>query len=164
MAARRISSEHGAAFAEREAIARRRAAIAIRPLLAGGDVPGPVRALLEQGWLDVLVQIQMNTHSTIMPWDTAVRVPQDLIWSVRPKATAEEKHELIERIPELIRVLRDGLVRIGSDPKWLETRLGELQRLHVLALRNVRHGADSRARNLSGGDVEEIVIDVPRKF
>jgi len=135
---------------EQLSMAKRRVAEEIDIRLKGAESLAPVvHALLGEGWKDVLLLIYLRQGIDSDAWRDAVRLVDDLLWSTRPKVTFEERQELLQRIPEILRRLREGLNGISFDQQKMMTLLKELQGLHIACLR-------ARSAPPEAGESEEI--------
>lgn len=115
-------------------VAETRAGSAIRSKLEGRVVPRTVRDLLDEGWRQVMVNIELRNGANSSEWGRASRLPEMLIWSVQPKSTEADRVRLKKNIPVLAKVLRDGLVAVGFSKQRTQTLLGELQQLQLQAM------------------------------
>ncbi|MGD2082601.1 MAG: DUF1631 domain-containing protein [Chromatiales bacterium] len=121
---------------ERLAVAKRHVGEQIRHRLE--DAPGApavVRQIIEEAWKDVMLLIYLRQGGESPEWGSALRVVDDLIWSTEPKASFEERQELLRLIPELLRQLREGLSGISFDQHRMTSLLKELQGVHIASLR-----------------------------
>jgi hypothetical protein len=59
------------------------------------------------------------------------------VWSVQPKATADERKRLVTMIPNLSRVLRDGLALIRMSEREQQTFFQQLMASHAVAVKPV---------------------------
>lgn len=89
-----------------------RDAVALR--LGGGDVAGIVGGFLERRWTTVLTFAYSIEDERPGAVGNATRAMDDLIWSVRPKPTQEQRKTLIARLPRLLSTLNKWLDAI----KW----------------------------------------------
>lgn len=90
-----------------ESTRQARDAVALR--IGTGEVIAVVEAFLEQRWVAVLTiayRIEDDKPGAI---HSATRTMDDLIWSVRPKPGAEERKQLIARLPGMLAALRQWL-------------------------------------------------------
>ena len=109
---------------EKQAAATRSAQRAVALRLAGEQVVGAVSSFLEQRWTAALALAYSIEDSRPGAIDNATRTMEDLIWSVKPKATQEQRKALIGRLPALL----------GSLNKWLDaTRWQDGERLQFFA-------------------------------
>ena len=108
----------------------------IRQRVEGRNVPPFVRALLIDAWKEVLHHIYLRDGgSQGTAWETALKVADDLIWSVQPKLVVSERQHLIRIIPRLLNGLRDGLTLIAYDREVTERIFAKLEELHLASLR-----------------------------
>jgi len=136
----RVAEERAAQITrgrEQLAFAKKRVAEEVARHLGHRAVPAPevVRALIEDGWQDVMLLAFLRQGPQSDEWAAAVRVVDDLLWSVARKTSFEERQELLQRIPELLRKLREGLAGISFDQHRMNTLLKELQGVHIASLR-----------------------------
>lgn len=109
---------------ERQAAAARSAQRAVALRLAGEQLTGAVSSFLERRWTSALALAYTIEDSRPGAIDNATRTMEDLIWSVKPKATQEQRKALIGRLPALL----------GSLNKWLDaTRWQDAERLQFFA-------------------------------
>lgn len=117
--------------------ARERVAEAIRGRIADSSVPPFIRALLIDAWKDVLTHIYLRDGGDEQgtAWQTALKVADDLIWSVQPKLVVSERQNLVRVIPRVLNGLRDGLTLIAYDRAVTEKIFERLEVLHLASLR-----------------------------
>jgi hypothetical protein len=122
---------------EQLALAKRRVAEEIDARMRNDGVLAPVvRALVDQGWKDVMLLVYLRQGVDSDAWREGLKLVDDLLWSARPKNSFEERQELLQRIPEILRRLREGLNGISFDQHKMTTLLKELQGLHIACLRS----------------------------
>jgi len=114
-----------------------------------------LREFLVGPWVQVLVQASLRDDQTKGYSKSFREVIHEMIWSVQPKATADERRRLVELIPALTRILRDGLSLIRYPQRDQEDFLAQLMAAHAFAvkptdqathIRNVVQSSDIRAR------------------
>ena len=121
---------------EKQANAERSAKRAVALRMVGEDVAGPIPGFLEQRWTSVLTLAYSVEEARPGAVDNAMRTMDDLIWSVKPKATQEQRQALIKRLPALL----------GALNKWLDaTRWQDAERLQFFAQLAECHAAIVRA-------------------
>jgi hypothetical protein len=116
------------------------AAIADR-LAPYAQVPTAVETLLREGWSLVLLEVHRSRGADGPEWQAALELIDRLLWSVSAKRTAEERRQLLNRIPRLLETLRRQLSEVGCDPRLAARWLGELQTLHLDVLQGSVCGA-----------------------
>lgn len=109
---------------EKQAAAGRSARRVVALRLAGEQVPPAVSDFLEQRWTTALALACIVDETRPGALDNATRTMEDLIWSVKPKPTQEQRKALIARLPALLASLN----------KWLDaTRWQDAGRLQFFA-------------------------------
>jgi len=109
---------------EKQAAAQRSAERAVASRLAGEQLAQSVQGFLQQRWKAAMALAYTIEDSRPGAVDNATRTMDDLIWSVKPKATQEQRKALIARLPALL----------GSLNKWLDaTRWQDAERLQFFA-------------------------------
>ena len=68
-------------------------------------VPNFVAAFLRQRWTATLEQIYVTAGGESEAWDQAVATIEDLVWSVQPKRTREDRKHLVALLPSLLKRL-----------------------------------------------------------
>ena len=109
---------------EKRAAAERSARRAVALRLAGERLTPVVTGFLEGRWSAALALAYTIEDSRPGAVDNATRTMEDLIWSVKPKATQEQRKALIARLPALLASLNN----------WLDaTRWQDAERLQFFA-------------------------------
>ncbi len=109
---------------EKQVAAERSAQRAVALRLAGEQLVPAVAGFLEQRWSAALALAYTIEDTRPGAIDNATRTMEDLIWSVKPKATQEQRKALIARLPALLASLN----------KWLDaTRWQDAERLQFFA-------------------------------
>jgi hypothetical protein len=84
-----------------------RNAVALR--IGTGEVIAVVEAFLEQRWISVLTIAYSIEDDKPGAVNNATKTMDDLIWSVRPKLNADERKQLIAKLPGLLSTLNKWL-------------------------------------------------------
>jgi hypothetical protein len=114
-----------------------------------------LRDFLVGPWVQVLVQASLRDDQTRGFSKSFREVIHEIVWSIQPKATADERRRLVELIPALTRIVRDGLALIRFPQHEQEEFLGKLMAAHAFAVKPtdqatyIRHSvqtSDVRAR------------------
>lgn len=112
---------------------------------AQARVPGPVAALIQDGWRQVLLAAYQRGGEGSDDWREALTTLDRLLWSVQPKVDQDDRRELLRAIPGLLRNLRESLAKLSYDPRRLSQSFKELQALHMVALRGTQGAQDERS-------------------
>ena len=99
---------------EKQTVAARSARRAVGLRLDDGALVALVSSFLERRWVDVLTFAHLIDEERPGAVDNATQAMDDLVWTVKPKATQEERRALIAKLPPLITTLNKWLDAI----KW----------------------------------------------
>jgi len=94
---------------ERTVVSRRAAVDAVKLRIAGDNVVPVVGTFLEHKWCDVLTLAYDVEEKKPGAVNNATRAMDDLVWSVKPKATQEQRKALIARLPSLLTTINKWL-------------------------------------------------------
>jgi hypothetical protein len=109
---------------EKRVAAERSAQRAVALRLAGEQLVPAVAGFLEQRWSAAMALAYTIEDTRPGAIENATRTMEDLIWSVKPKATQEQRKALIAHLPALLASLN----------KWLDaTRWQDAERLQFFA-------------------------------
>lgn len=87
--------------------------IELRKMLEGVPVHDGVREFLYKVWADVIAQSAVQSAPSAEDTKALMRLAGELIWSASAKTTREERHEVLQRLPPLLRAIRAGMARAG---------------------------------------------------
>ncbi|MGC1330235.1 DUF1631 domain-containing protein, partial [Pseudomonas sp.] len=125
-------AEEGRAKAE---LARHRVQQELNRRLLGKVLPQVVVRLLEEAWSKVLLLVCLKHGDGSSQWQEGLATMDDLIWSVEPHDEPDAHQRLLERVPGLLKSLRDGLTSSAFDPFATSEFFSQLEILHVQALK-----------------------------
>lgn len=115
--------------------ARDHVAKEIKERVSSNRLPPLVENILVDAWKDVLIHLYLRDGKDSESWRTAIGVADDLIWSVQPKLIVNERTKLINKIPEILNGLRDGLTLIHFDLQTTSKMFADLEELHLASIR-----------------------------
>ncbi len=113
-------------------------------------IPRAAVELLQHGWRDVLMLIALRQGVDGEEWKDGVAMLDQLLWSVTPKKSIEERRELLKIIPSLLKGLRKELTSISFDQHKMIRLFKELQACHMACL---------RGENIPGIDPETLAVN-----
>jgi hypothetical protein len=109
-----ISSSAGEVDArDRRHIADAVARAEVERRIAEHPVPQFLADFLRQRWMQVLGSLQARDGEGSESWTQAVTTLDDLVWSVQPKKTQEDRKHLVAMLPSLLKRIVSGM-RDGS--------------------------------------------------
>ncbi len=94
---------------EKVVAATRSAKTAVALRVGGGQLANVVEAFLQQKWTSVLALAYSVETEKPGAVGNATRTMDDLIWSVKPKITVEQRKQMIARLPGLLTTLNKWL-------------------------------------------------------
>ncbi|WP_137970924.1 DUF1631 domain-containing protein [Pseudomonas sp. F(2018)] len=128
-------AEEGRAKAE---LARQQVEQALNSRLLGKTLPEVVVRLLQEGWSKVLQLTCLKHGAESAEWEAALTVMDDLVWSVEPHESPEDRLRLLELVPSLLKSLRDGLSSAAIDPFITSEFFSKLEAVHVQAFQRFK--------------------------
>lgn len=121
------------------------------------DMPEPVRAFLEEIWEKALVVSYAAHGEGSERWAITLGTMDDLIWSVAPKETGEDRKKLVSLLPELLKRLHAGMDLIALPPEARNRFFAELVRCHAQA---VKSGLSTSSGPVAQPPAQLQVVDV----
>ncbi len=136
---RRIEEETQAATKHVEemenlALAKSVAQEEVKARVQAHKLPGLVTEFLAQQWLKLLLLIHVREGKESQAWKEALESMDQLIWSIEPKGTFEERRQLAAMLPGLIKQLAAGLASAGIEDDVRVQFFTELMKHHTQAI------------------------------
>ena len=100
--------------------------IELRKMLNDVPVHEGVRDFLFQVWADVLAMTAVKAGKFGEEIREMKRAAADLIWSASAKVSREERADVIRRLPQLLKLLRDGMQNAGLAPAKQDDHIQKL--------------------------------------
>lgn len=119
---------------DRKDEASQRVRLALEKFIATNP-PAAIRIFLEQSWSRLLEVIWLEEGEQGAAWQGGLAVIGDLLWTIQPKADPDERKALARRLPEILKRLRAGMVRIGLSAEAEAAFLDTCFELQTSALR-----------------------------
>jgi hypothetical protein len=107
----------------------------VRDKLTGISVPFEVRGFAETVWADYLTLVRKRDGAESVSWNSAVRVLDDLLWSITAKERTAQKARLTKLVPGLIRDLRAGGAAVQVRDDRMQPFLEAVYKLHMAAIK-----------------------------
>jgi hypothetical protein len=130
---------------ENLAIAKSVAQAEIKVRIRGAQVPLPVLKFLVQEWVKYLIVVNVKSGENSEEWKTALKTIEQLVWSVEPRETHEERRALVAVLPELLKRLAAGAQLGGVDEAVRTQFFTELRKLHSAVIARASAGRPARA-------------------
>jgi hypothetical protein len=94
-------------------------------------LPGPILEFIVQQWLKLLLVVHAKRGKASDAWKNGLEVMDDLVWSVQPKGTMEERKKLAVLIPRLLKRIAAGLKAAGIADDIRERFFADLMGYHT---------------------------------
>ena len=94
------------------------------------EPPAFVGDLLGESWTNVLTIVYLKDGTSKDSWAQSLKLIDDLLWTVEPKRTAADVARLQSMLPELSKILRDGLDRVAYTIDEIDEVFEELKRIY----------------------------------
>ena len=98
-------------------------------------VPNFLAVFLRQRWVATLEQVYLSAGDESEAWDQAVATIEDLVWSVQPKRTREDRKHLVALLPSLLKRLTTGLHNIAWPREERDRFMENLVEAHAAAVK-----------------------------
>jgi hypothetical protein len=121
--------------AEKREILTINTTIQVRRAFERVDLEPYLRDFLIGAWVQVLVAATVRDDETKGFSKRFREVIHEIVWSVQPKATPEERRRLVELIPTMTRILRDGLSLIRMTQRDQDEFFQQLMASHAMAVK-----------------------------
>ncbi len=100
-------------------------------------IPEIIRAFLDSYWKGLLIVSYVNYGNQGDDWKRHIETMDDLIWSVSPKPTPEERLRLVGLLPDLVKRLNEAMARASMDPKERDHFIAKLADYHAQVVKPV---------------------------
>ncbi|MCC7120641.1 MAG: DUF1631 domain-containing protein [Gammaproteobacteria bacterium] len=114
---------------------------AVRQRLYGVDTREFVQQFVQDYWRQMLIVTHVEAGPESDTWRAQLEVIDELVWSVQPKATPEEKKDLTSRLPKLLKALRAGMHELEMEPAVCSKFLTMLASVHVVSVKQVEEAS-----------------------
>ena len=119
---------------ERLAVAKAVAQDEIKTRVRAGKMPKLVFKFLAHQWVKLLLLAHLKRGQDTEAWTTALETMDQLIWSVGPKPTLEDRRKLAALLPVLLKRLARGMQIVGTSEAIRTRFLADLLKLHTDAM------------------------------
>jgi hypothetical protein len=113
----------------------------VQARLQGKDVPGVVIDFLAQQWIKLLLLAHIKEGIESEAWTQGLDTVDQLLWSIEPKSTLEERRKLASMVPKLVKQLTEGLKKANIEDAVRLAFFGELMNLHTKVISAAAPGA-----------------------
>ncbi|MGH8667268.1 MAG: DUF1631 family protein, partial [Burkholderiales bacterium] len=140
---------------EHLALARNAAQQEVLARIRVRELPPEVLKFVAQEWIKLLLVVHAREGIESEAWKDAVEAMDDLIWSVEPKNTPEDRRKLAALIPSLIKRLTAGIENAAIADAVRIRFFSELMTYHMQAISSTpRVAAEAAAESMPQSMVE----------
>jgi hypothetical protein len=107
----------------------------VAPVLAGMPIAPYLRSFLESVWIQAQAESVLRYGEKSHETQRFQRMCSDLIWSVQPKNSAEERKQLVSALPHLMRDVNDAFALLHWPPLQQKEFRARLLENHAIAMR-----------------------------
>jgi hypothetical protein len=116
----------------------------IAPVIAGAEIerhvanyeiPNFLATFLRQRWASTLEHVYLDTGEESEAWGQAIATLEDLVWSIQPKRSVEERKQLVAMLPSLLKRLSAGLHAASWPAEEREEFLSHLVEAHAASVK-----------------------------
>lgn len=98
-------------------------------------VPNFLATFLRQRWQGALEHVYLERGEESEAWSSAVSTLEDLVWSVQPKRSVEDRRHLVALLPSLLKRLSAGMQHRGWAVDDREAFMSNLVEAHAAAVK-----------------------------
>lgn len=139
----------------------------VQSRLLGQTVPEAIRVFLTDYWEALLASLYPKAGENGDAWSGALETMSDLIWSVSPKLSQNDRKRLVETLPSLLKRLDDGLHDLAIPDEERNHFFTVLVRCHAEAVKAnmVEEGTAATDPFLNPDVIGEVpLLDGPADF
>ncbi len=114
---------------------------AVKRRLDAVDTREFVRQFVQDYWRQMLIVTHVEAGPESEAWRAQLELIDELAWSVQPKTTPEEKKDLTNRLPKLLKALRAGMHELEMEPTVCSKFLTMLASVHVVSVKQVEEAS-----------------------
>ncbi|HEY9198502.1 MAG TPA: DUF1631 domain-containing protein [Gammaproteobacteria bacterium] len=117
-------------------------------------LPKFARQFLVSYWQNLLLVTLIKEGDESIDWKRNLTTMDNLVWSLQPKTSAQERDRLVKLLPSLLRLLREGVTLISMREDDFQSFLEELATAHATIVNAV-------PREIEAANDAGIVVDDP---
>jgi hypothetical protein len=118
--------------------------------------PGAVLEFLVEHWIKLMVIIHVRRGTDSDAWRNSLEAMDQLIWSVQPKDSSEERRKLATVVPPLLKRIGAGLDAAGVEHEVREFFFDALMKAHTRIMSEPLRGKDAPPAPPAAAPVENL--------
>lgn len=131
----------------------------VQTRLLDSEVPEAILLFLQGTWTDYLANLYLRGGASGDGWSQALSTMDDLLWSLMPKPTREDKQKLVGLLPKLLKQLDEGIRAVALPQPERDHFFANLVKFHAEAVK-----ADTQNRKIPHlGNVRSVLGPMPSR-
>jgi len=98
-------------------------------------VPNFLATFLRQQWTPTLEEVYLRHGEESDTWEQSIAMLEDLVWSVQPKRTKDDRKHLVALLPSLLKRLSGALLDIAAASEERERFMSNLVEAHAASVK-----------------------------
>jgi len=98
-------------------------------------VPNFLAWFLRQQWILTLQDVYLTQGEESETWEQSIAMLEDLVWSVQPKRTKDDRKHLVALLPALLKRLQGAIERVEWPPEGRERFMANLVEAHAASVK-----------------------------
>ena len=98
-------------------------------------VPNFLAWFLRQQWIATLEEVYLTHGEESERWEQSIAMLEDLVWSVQPKRTRDDRKHLVALLPALLKRLSAAMESIEWPPQGRERFMANLVEAHAASVK-----------------------------
>ncbi|MBK6396091.1 MAG: DUF1631 family protein [Betaproteobacteria bacterium] len=103
--------------------------------IEGSPMPKFLAGFLRERWHPSMARVYATAGDDSEAWSATVSTLEDLVWSVQPKRTSEDRKHLVALLPSLLKRLTSGVQGHAWPPEAREAFMSNLVEAHAAAVK-----------------------------
>ncbi len=98
-------------------------------------VPNFLATFLRQQWTPTLENVYLKNGEESDTWEQSIAMLEDLVWSVQPKRTKDDRKHLVALLPSLLKRLSGVLLEVATASEERERFMANLVEAHAASVK-----------------------------
>ncbi len=134
--------------------------------LEGAEIPEVLREFLRHIWRAVLQRTAESDGDDSEAWRRREQTVDDLMWSVEPKISGDDRRRMVAMLPRLLDALQQGMAFVACPQEDIDQAIEALREIHLLCLRGEKPAVKAVAPvreeelNASSQDVSDMIRSI----
>ncbi|MBI2799558.1 MAG: DUF1631 domain-containing protein [Gammaproteobacteria bacterium] len=133
----------------------------------GAEVREFIKQFIRDYWRQQLIVTYIEAGPQSDLWRDQLNVIDELVWSVQPKTGADDRRELTNRLPKLLKTLKTGMRELNMEPAVCSKFLTMLASVHVVSVKQVEEAtlAERKITQIAAAEAEtKAVVQSEEEF